>query len=77
MVAKHHRILVIQIFCIILAKIHMVAKLTELEMKNNAGIILAKIHMVAKHIIMVMFNYLCIILAKIHMVAKHHRFMYV
>ena len=74
MVAKRISRHLTQSECIILAKIHMVAKLNITEKEVVRGIILAKIHMVAKPALIGTFNLTCIILAKIHMVAKPQKY---
>ena len=56
--------------CLILAKIHMVTKLSLVRDISNSRLILAKIHMVTKHSGDNYDEFLRLILAKIHMVTK-------
>ena len=56
---------------LILAKIHMVTKLTDIVNEYATCLILAKIHMVTKHMNVYVNAPACLILAKIHMVTKH------
>ena len=60
--------------CIILAKIHMVAKPRLPWLQRLPCIILAKIHMVAKLMDIFIQQVVSIILAKIHMVAKPQKY---
>ena len=56
--------------CLILAKNHMVTKLSILLVNIQQSLILAKNHMVTKHVYPPMNYYISLILAKNHMVTK-------
>ena len=73
MVAKPVKNVSAQRWSLNLAKIHMVAKLSETEHRWIMCLNLAKIHMVAKLERVLLYSSLRLNLAKIHMVAKLYK----
>ena len=71
MVTKHRIYIELGGACLILAKIHMVTKLSRHRTDLQECLILAKIHMVTKLRSVKSSLALRLILAKIHMVTKH------
>ena len=70
MVTKQLAKLAVDAAGLILAKIHMVTKLQNIDTNSFISLILAKIHMVTKPSGYIGINSPCLILAKIHMVTK-------
>ena len=64
--------MILNMDCLILAKIHMVTKRSTIFYFCDFSLILAKIHMVTKHTIKSLGSMKSLILAKIHMVTKRN-----
>ena len=70
MVTKHVPFEISLRYRCVLAKIHMVTKLKDMQQLSTASCVLAKIHMVTKQSIITTGTLIGCVLAKIHMVTK-------